>query len=211
MSNSLFQFNLTTTGTVPTVEIEELGLVLTHPETIDLLEKFSILDVIEAMSIQQAIQDGTLRATNEDGVVVASSSPVAAAVAVASVQASVATIEAGESMSGLMPVTFWRNGDSGDKWLRYMNDEDSNVLPFIVPLDGGIKRITVNNERYANFSVDIYVNGLMKSSADFTSTRSGVSPIDPNLDVKEGDAISVYSNRSGGTKPNNMVVVLYYG
>jgi len=63
------QFNITTTGTVGTVIIDDLHLTLTHPQTIDLrndiVEKFSWAEILESDDLQTAIDAGEIVATDD--------------------------------------------------------------------------------------------------------------------------------------------------
>ena len=60
------QFNITTSGTVASVTLEEFELVLTHPQTIDLLaENFTYSEITDNIQLQEAIDAGEIIATNE--------------------------------------------------------------------------------------------------------------------------------------------------
>ncbi len=69
------QFNVTTTGTVPVVTIDDLHLTLTHPQTIDLrndlVDRFSWAEILESDDLQAAIDAGEVNATdiNSDPIV----------------------------------------------------------------------------------------------------------------------------------------------
>lgn len=65
------EFNITTTGTVPTVILEEFELTLTHPETINLLaENFTYSEITDNIQLQEAIDAGEIVATNESAVTI---------------------------------------------------------------------------------------------------------------------------------------------
>ena len=70
------QFNVTTTGTIGTVIIDDLHLTLTHPQTIDLrndaIEKFSWAEILESDDLQAAIDAGEVNCTDESANAIAS-------------------------------------------------------------------------------------------------------------------------------------------
>ena len=63
------QFNVTTTGIVGVVSIEDLHLTLTHPQTIDLIndltDKFTWAEILESNDLQTAIDAGEVNVTDE--------------------------------------------------------------------------------------------------------------------------------------------------
>ena len=59
-------FNVTTTGS--NVTLSDLGVTLTHPQTIDLLgEGLGYSDIIDSIELNTALANGTLNAADENG------------------------------------------------------------------------------------------------------------------------------------------------
>jgi len=62
------EFNITTTGLVPTTKLEGLGSYHDHPTTnLDLLTRFTLDDIINDTCIQLAIDGGEITVQDEDG------------------------------------------------------------------------------------------------------------------------------------------------
>ncbi len=63
------QFNVTTTGTPGTVNIDDLHLTLNHPQTIDLIndvvERFTWAEILESDDLQAAIEAGEIICTDD--------------------------------------------------------------------------------------------------------------------------------------------------
>lgn len=67
------QFNITTTGS--DVYLDDFGLNLTHPESVELCSLgFSFSDILDSQPLQQAFDDGLLVAVDADGNTISSNS-----------------------------------------------------------------------------------------------------------------------------------------
>ena len=117
------------------------------------------------------------------------------------------------SVIGQREVTFVRNGNNSNVWLRlaWNGAKDSDDEPYIVPFNGVLRGITITN---ANDNTDgvcqVFLNGAVPLGAfwAYTDLKNGIAT-NYSIPVVQGDLISVF-NIITGDAGDDMIVKLNF-
>lgn len=190
---------LTTTGTVSTVEIPELKITLTDPQTLDLIndELLTIPKINTALSIQDSLNAGEITLTI-DGI----DSNIANLNNLISQYVSSSAFNL--THTGVLTVPAWlkRQGIS------------TNYSPLISCFDSWIEGIAFSNKiDNADCDINVYRNGVLAMTWEVRGMRTAYIAFDivsyPSLNLNDFcklEAVPV----SGGTNPEDLAVVVCY-